>query len=183
MDARALAGTTPSMPVDALPVPIVAQETDYSCGAAALLALMQYWGVDQGLSETDLHDDLETTKKDGTPPFAMAEEATARGLKSNYRGDVTSEDLRDALTVGVTVILDIQADEPEDEDSGHYVVLVGMDGENAYVMDPSSGGSYAWLPLDELDARWHDERDHGAVFVEGTTVAAPPLGAVELERL
>lgn len=170
MDARALAGVTPTLPADALPVPVTGQETDYSCGAAALLACLQYWGVDQGIDEMDLYSDLMTTKRDGTPPFPIADEAEARGLKANYRGDVTVDDLRDALAAGLTVILDIQADE-DDPDSGHYVVMVGLDDSNVYVMDPSTGGRYAYLPLDELDERWHDEREHGAVFIEGTSPA------------
>jgi predicted double-glycine peptidase len=184
MDARPLTDTQPSMPEDALAVPLTGQDTDYSCGAAALLAVLRYWGVGQDVEESDLYEDIDTTERDGTPPDAMAEEAEARGLKANYRGDVTTDDLKDALTAGLTVILDIQSgDDPSSDDDGHYVVLVGMDDANAYVMDPASGGSYAWVPLDELDERWHDDEDHGALFIEGTSALSSPLADVELERL
>jgi hypothetical protein len=78
---------------------------------------------------------------------------------------MTLEDLRAALKRGETLILDIQAWRDESEantpwedlwEDGHYVVLSAMDSKNAYFMDPSVMGSYAFIPLSELPGRWHD---------------------------
>ena len=154
-------------PEDMLAVPRVQQETDYSCGAAALLAIFRFWDVDGGATEADLYDDIDTTERDGTAPEAMAEEAEARGLKSNFRDEVTVDDLRDAITAGYTVVLNIQADEPDEETSGHYVVAVAVDDQRVWFMDPSSG-DYESMRIDELEQRWHDGgMDNAALFISG----------------
>lgn len=160
----------PRMPADALAVPAVSQAYDYSCGAAALTAVLYYWQVFEG-HETDLYAALETTPKDGTEPRKLEEVAKSFGLSAAVKRDMTLDDLKDSLWKGETVILDIQAwrDKPggaygEDWDDGHYVVLIGMDERYAYVMDPSAVGGYAYIPLPELLERWHDAEDrHGRV--------------------
>lgn len=139
----------------------------------------------------------------------------ARKAKLALAGDTSLEALRKALCVGSaacvpctpsTVILDLQAwDVPGHDDSnewqdGHYVVLVGIDADdagNAYLMDPyvteSEGDkAYARIPLRDpksgLDARWHDsfgelppgetvppesQRFHrGAIFVRAGTAGS-----------
>lgn len=40
--------------------------------------------------------------------------------------------------------------------SGHYVVIVGYDEDNFYLMDPSTLGTYAFVPRAEFLKRWHD---------------------------
>ncbi len=151
------------LPPTALRVPIIRQGTDYSCGAAALLAVMTYWRVYDG-NERDLYGILETTPADGTEPDKIESGARVFGLHAELRENMTFEDLSAALGQGWTVILDVQAwsdssnttpwrDRWED---GHYVVLVGMDSRLAYLMDPSTAPGYAFVPLDELMDRWHD---------------------------
>ena len=63
----------------------------------------------------------------------------------------------------MTVIVDLQAwrdrtDLPWTEtwDDGHYMVLLGMDGENLYFEDPSLLGSRGTIPRSEFIDRWHD---------------------------
>ena len=41
-------------------------------------------------------------------------------------------------------------------DSGHYVVVIGMDVDNVYLMDPYTMGHYAFVPRAEFEKRWHD---------------------------
>lgn len=156
----------PRLPADALPVPLVAQATNYSCGTAALLAILYYWQVSEE-AESELYDRLDTTPQMGTEPGKIVEVAEEYGLQASYRQGWTVAELRAALAKRQTVIVDLQAwpDEPrdweKDWDDGHYVVLVGMDATRAYVMDPSSPGAYAWLPLGELEKRWHDVEGRG----------------------
>lgn len=181
---------TPRLPPNALRVPLVRQATSYSCGAAALLSLLFYWQGYDG-REDSLYKELGTTPKDGTPPESLIEAAARRGLEARLVEHMSLADLRDALQRGDTVILDIQAwrDKAvkrkwsETWEDGHYVVLVGMDKENAYVMDPSSLGAYGHIPLSELPERWHDyENRHGiirryhrlGIVIRGTK---PPKGA------
>lgn len=164
VDASAAAREA-KLPKNALPVPLVAQATDYSCGAAALLSVLYYWQEYDG-TESSLYPLLSTTPEDGTHPIKMTEVAGMFNLKASMRERMTVDDLKAALKKGDTIILDIQAwseggstpwkDRWED---GHYVVLVGMDSHFVYVMDPSAHGAYGYFPLSELIDRWHDYED------------------------
>jgi predicted double-glycine peptidase len=189
--------SAPVLPPKALKVPLVRQATTYSCGAAALLSVLFYWRVYDG-NESSLYAELGTTPENGTPPESIARVATRFGLTSQVKTGMTLSDLRGALARGATVILDIQAwrdpgggppawrDRWED---GHYVVLIGMDERRAYVMDPSTAGGYGWIPLAELEDRWHDYEDRGGrrvewvragIVLQGTTpTLEPPLTRVE----
>jgi predicted double-glycine peptidase len=160
------APTTPRLPSRALPVPLVSQATNYSCGAAALLSILYYWKVYDG-NETDLYKSLKTNKKNGTQPEKIVEVARQFGLEAHYVENMKLEELRDHLSKGHTVVVNLQAwrDESGKEaalpwsevwDSGHYVVLVAMDRKNAYFMDPSGHAGYTWVPISEMMDRWHD---------------------------
>ena len=185
---RAPGAPAPRLPANALPLPIVGQATDYSCGVASLLSALFYWQVYQG-HETDLYALLETTPQQGTEPAKIVEGARSFGLKADLREGSTLADLRAALTRGETVIVDFQAwhegegkpDWPNLWDDGHYAVVAGMDEHYIYLMDPSAGPGYAFVPLAEFEDRWHDFEDrHGprqehrrlAIFLKGKTPLA-----------
>ena len=76
--------------------------------------------------------------------------------------NMTVPDLEQHVKDGSTVILCCQAwgEKPteyqNDWKDGHYMVVVGMDDNNIYVMDPSTEARYNWLPITELESRWHD---------------------------
>lgn len=174
--ARPAATKGPRLPRDFLPIPIVQQSTDYSCGAAALLAVLQYWNAYDG-NESSLYPLLNTTPEDGTEPDKIASLAADLGLRASYKDGMTIDELHEALNKGRTVILDIQAwheaetrkqgprlpgREPnwrELWEDGHYVVLIALDDEFAYFMDPSAGPAYGFIPIPELLDRWHDYED------------------------
>lgn len=153
----------PKLPADYLPVPLIRQSTDYSCGAAALLAALYYWNAYDGM-ESSLYPLLATTPADGTEPSKLAEGARSFGLEAQLRENMSLEDLRLSLKKGETVILDLQAWRTPGStvpwsatwEDGHYVVLVGMDRSYVFVMDPSTPASYAYLPEKEFLDRWHD---------------------------
>lgn len=165
------AGRGTGLPPGTLPVPLVRQAASYSCGAAATAAVLRYWNVFEG-GESALYARLETTEKDGTDPRAMLRVVREFGLQAELGEGMDITELRRRLGRGETVILDIQAwaeDDPTPGDysdnweDGHYVVLVGLDEVNAYVMDPSVSAAYGWFPLAELPVRWHDYEDRGGV--------------------
>lgn len=166
-------GRGSGLPPGALAVPLVRQATPYSCGAAATAAVLRYWKVFEG-GESALYARLETTEKDGTDPRAMLRVAREFGLKAELAEGMGISDLRQRLGRGETVILDIQAwgegdptpgDYSDNWEDGHYVVLIGADEKNIYVMDPSISAAYGWFPLAELAARWHDYEDrNGTVW-------------------
>lgn len=167
----ALAGKpAPTLPRKHIPVPIMMQATDYSCGAAALLSVLYYWEAYEG-TESSLYPMLHTTPEHGTEPGMMASVAKELGLEASFKEGMTLDELREGLDRGDTIILDIQAwhepstkvsDSPnwrEIWEDGHYVVLIAMDKTNAYFMDSSAGISYGFIPIPELLDRWHDFED------------------------
>ena len=167
MDAEQLAFEPSEEDLD---VPPLQQETDFSCGAAALLAVMRYFGQGSELQEADLFDQLQTTPKNGTAPDNIVRVANKLGLHANWRTGIDVHDLQDALESNVPIILDIQAtDEVPSEQltDGHYIVLVGIDDEYIRYMDPSLG-DYDSMTLDDFELRWVDvDGPRGGIFVDG----------------
>ncbi len=160
----------PSLPSNALPVPIVRQSTDYSCGAAALLGVLHFFQLYEE-PESSLFASLKTTPKDGTAPDDLFLVAKDLGLEAEMRENTTLAELRTALQQGRPAILDIQAwsgeeTEPVWKDTweeGHYVVAIGMDKTYVYFMDPVVGTGYTYLTQKDLMDRWHDYEDRTGV--------------------
>ncbi|MGK5085840.1 C39 family peptidase [Bdellovibrionota bacterium FG-1] len=134
--STAFAAAKPLLPSDALRVPLVRQATDYSCGAAALASILYYWKVFDG-NESSLYALLETTPNDGTEPAKLVEGARSFGLDARMQENLSIADLQSFLSKGFTVIVDLQAWDSDRSlsgkpwkdvwESGHYVVLVGLD--------------------------------------------------------
>ena len=184
------------LPDNTLPVPLVRQHEDYSCGDVATLALLRYWKWDDfaHTPETALYAPLHTSAKDGTDPAPMADYLSrVAGVSAEYQsGDVGVADLERAVDRGEPPIVDIQAWQDvqrladlkpwqTDWNDGHYVVLVGYDARNFFFMDPSTHGTYAFIPRGELEARWHDvvgaanvHTQHMVIFVHATTTPHAP---------
>ncbi|MBI5622701.1 MAG: C39 family peptidase [Elusimicrobia bacterium] len=148
-----------------LRVPKTRQATDYTCGAAALQAVLAFFG--QEFREDELSKELGADPEQGTDFRRMAETAQARGLKVSVKKGAGLADLKAALDQGSPAILSLQAwaDAPTDYGQGwkdgHYVVAIGYDAKNFYFMDPSLLGHYGYISAAELTARWHDEESPG----------------------
>lgn len=168
---------------NAVYVPLVRQAYDYSCGAASLASCLYYWGVWDG-REPELYE-LLNTNYEGTSGAGIMAGAEYYGLLATSRSNLNLTDLRSYLAEGYTVILSIQSwgdweagvDMGTIWDDGHYVVLVGIDGDLVYLMDPSVAGEYRLLTVEELMACWHDYNDaggydyYGAIILRGDKVA------------
>ena len=144
-------------------VPDVRQSTTYSCGAAALQAVLSYYGIDK--RERALMEMLKTTEENGTSPENIVRVAKELGLQADPRENVTYESLIKAYREGVPVICAIQAwtDAPPEKRSwaadwedGHYVIIIGGDEQFVYVEDPSLLGTRGIIPKQEFLDRWHD---------------------------
>lgn len=175
------------IPASLLRVPMIRQQTGFSCGAAALQSVLQYWGrtIDD---ERLLYNRLGTKPEGGTRPKSIATVARELGLDAVARQLLTHDDLYWATKRGETVILSLQrwgANLPEEEcTDGHFVVLMGImgdDDEEVFVMDPYTG-TVAWMPASDLLDRWHDRAWPGepcdrrvAIFVKGKKAHPAPL--------
>jgi len=142
-------------------VPDVRQSTGYTCGAAALQAVLSYWGTSE--REDRLAARLRSTPDAGTHPLDIVRVAGEFGLAAELREGLALADLEAALASGTTVIVDLQAWRDgsgvpwtETWDDGHYMVLLGMDGANLYFEDPSLLGARGVIPRSEFVDRWHD---------------------------
>ncbi len=183
-----------ALPRNWVHVPVVTQQSNFSCGPAATLALLRYWRPEafESVGEADLYAPLETTHARGTEPEPIAALLRRNGLDAEYRhGDVTISDLERAVDEGQPPIVDLQAwtDHPtpyrETWDAGHYVVMVGYDEERLFFADPSTmtPDGYAFLPRNELEERWHDlaglsddRVERMAIFVRGRSPRPKTLG-------
>jgi len=173
-------------------VPDVRQSTGYTCGAAALQAVLARWGTSE--REDRLAVRLHSTPEAGTHPLDIVRVAREFGLSAELREALALSDLEAALAAGTSVIVDLQAwrdrtDLPWTEtwDDGHYMVLLSLDAANLYFEDPSLLGARGVIPRAEFVDRWHDYEGappldpsdrkyvHMALFIRGTGAApAPP---------
>ena len=142
-------------------IPDVRQSTGYTCGAAALQAVLAYWGTSE--REDRLAARLRSTPEAGTHPFEIIRVAREFGLTAELREGLDLSDLESALAAGTSVIVDLQAWRgntsipwTETWDDGHYMVLLKMDAENLYFEDPSLLGPRGVIPRAEFVDRWHD---------------------------
>ena len=168
-----------------LPLPLVRQSYDYSCGAASLASVLYYWDVWDG-REPELYLTLGTCN-DGTPGHKIIQVAESYGLNVKYENNIGVDRLRVLAEEGNTVILNIQAwgdnyshdmDWLEVWEDGHYVVLVGVLEDQVLMMDPSLAGRYGTLSIKEFEDRWHDWSDNGvdkeyhtAIIIKGSEPA------------
>ncbi len=173
LGAHAIKASLPVPPPPLLPVPLVSQARPWSCGAAALMAALVYFGVYDD-AESVLDAELGVTPEDGTRVDRIVAEARRYGLQADARVGLTFGDLERGLSRGEVVIVALQAwatkavtDWRTNWEDGHYVVVVGLSRDRVYVMDPSVRTGYAYLTRDQFLARWHDydvDRGHRTTF-------------------
>lgn len=173
-------------------IPDVRQGTGYSCGAAALQAVLAYWGTRE--REDRLIARLETTPEHGTHPEDIVRVAREFGLEADLREGLEVDDLEAGLSGGATVIVNLQAWREsnvlpwtETWEDGHYMVLLAADEHNLYFEDPSLLGSRGFIPIPEFLDRWHDYEGQApldasdrkyirmAIFIRGDEPAPPPV--------
>jgi len=177
-------------------VPDVRQSSGYTCGAAALQAVLARWGTSE--REDRLAARLHSTPEAGTHPADIVRVAREFGLAAELRDGLSLADLEAALAAGTSVIVDLQAWRDKTEipwtetwEDGHYMVLLGADALNLYFEDPSLLGVRGVIPRAEFVDRWHDyEGDppldpadkkyvHMALFLRGNGPAPAPPAAFE----
>jgi len=164
---------SPTTPPPLLPVPLVSQARPWSCGAAALMAALLYFGVYDD-PESTLDAELGVTPEEGTRVDSIVAEARRYGLQADARVGLSFADLEGGLSRGDVVIVALQAwasnavtDWRTNWEDGHYVVVVGLSRDRVYVMDPSVRTGYGFLTRDQFVQRWHDydlDRGHRTTF-------------------
>lgn len=158
---EASAGCTVSAVKHLLRVPMTRQNTDYTCGVTALQSVLGYYGFEKRLDELSIAVKPDPDK--GTDYLNMANYAKEQGFAVSIHTDMTLRELKNHIDHSEPVLLAIQAwaDTPnsylaQTNEDGHYVVAIGYDNKNIYLMDPSTLGHYTYIPTEEFLLRWHD---------------------------
>ena len=161
-----------------LRLPQVRQSTAYDCGAAALQAVLGYFGHDV---RRDRIIRLAGTGRHGTPVAGMKRVLAAYRLRFSARR-MSITQLKASIDKGHPVIILLQAwsrkggiDWAEEWAHGHYAVAIGHRSSTLFFMDPASIHITS-LTEKELLRRWHD-KDHGRRYVRYGIVVmatAPP---------
>jgi predicted double-glycine peptidase len=160
-------------PVRYAAVPDVRQEFSYDCGAAALRAVCESFGLRLGGQEVFVAM-LGSTETDGTPPVKLVSAGQELGLTpTEFRGDQGGGILRSHIAAGCPVIVPMQEDgvlaDRVGEWDGHYVVVTAADANGLVVQDPLEGPRrYDWPTFlnrwHDSDARGEEYRHYGIAF-------------------
>lgn len=139
------------------------QGTEYTCGPSALQAVLRYWGKD--VSEDEIAKLAGTTSEVGTFPEDLVRSAKELGFKAEARENLTLDEVAAFTAAGHPMIALAQAwlsaktlggKSVEDEwDSGHYIVVLGVDKDYVYFQDPYAMMSKAFVPRKAFEAHWH----------------------------
>jgi predicted double-glycine peptidase len=164
------------------------QSTEYTCGPSALQAVLRYWGRD--VAEDKIAELCKTTAEVGTHPEDLVRGAQALGFKATAKANLTLDEVAKFTAMGHPMIALAQVwlsqskskESVEDEwDSGHYIVVLGVDKDNVYFQDPYVLMSKAFMPRKLFEAHWHQvmggdvKKDpklmHVVIFVRGVKPA------------
>lgn len=137
------------------------QTFDFDCGAKALQIVMAYYGID--VREDQLIEDLKCSSK-GTSVQHMIAVAEQQGFRVVSQCGASLETIEAYMDQNHPVIVLVQAwadrymtleDWRNDEDDGHYVIVIGHSGPIIVFEDPASFRK-TWMTEEEFLARWHD---------------------------
>ena len=161
------------------------QSTEYTCGPSALQAVLRYWGKD--VAEDEIARLAGTTSEVGTFPEDLVRSAKALGFKAEVREGLTLDEVQKFTAAGHPMIALAQVwlsakgmggkSVEEEWDSGHYIVVLGVDKDYVYFQDPYALMSKAFLPRKVFEAHWHQAMGgdvakqpklmHVGIFVRG----------------
>ena len=134
-------------------VPFYAQQTDYTCGPAALRMALGFFGTHVG--ETHLVHEVHTSTDYGTHHRWLIAAPGHHRLHTRVHERASLRDIRAALRAGHPVIVHYL--EPEGND-GHYAVVVGVGATHVILNDPWFGEHFR-IPKRTFKRRWHDEKN------------------------
>jgi predicted double-glycine peptidase len=177
------------------------QTTEFSCGPAAVQAVLRHWGHD--VAEQTLMDLMETNSEVGTHPENIVRGVRSLGLQAELKQNVTLDELQHFTSSGNPVIALGQVwrsggqgsptSVADDWESGHYIVVLGVDKDNVYFQDPYLRMCKGFAPRKEFEAHWHQAMGgdlnnpkliHLAIFITGDEPAEDAgVEAVDLSSL
>lgn len=158
---------------------VVMQQRDFSCGAAALATVLNYYW-EENVSEGALlliiakllpPDELRDRVANGLTLTDLKRVAEVGGYKA-VLGKITVEKLVDTklpLVVGITV-----------DEYDHFVVCRGSDGEFVYLADPIFGKKK--VPVDEFAKQWQKNAILAVIKPNAKPKPMSPLLVSDVEK-
>src|SRR5437899_8588307 len=138
------------------------QVTEYSCGACALQAILSYWGKD--VDETHLMEILHTHAEEGTYPEDIVRGARSLGFDAEARDNLALDEVERFTAAGHPMIAlgqfwlsekEMAVSVTEEWETGHYIVVLGVDKDYVYFQDPFASMSKAFVPRKIFEEHWH----------------------------
>jgi uncharacterized protein len=168
------------------------QVTEYSCGACALQAVLSHWGSD--VEEEDLMRILATSSEVGTYPEDIVRGARSLGFEAEAKENLTLDEVERFTAEGHPMIAlgqfwlserEMAASLADEWETGHYIVVLGVDKEYVYFQDPFVRMSKAFVPRKTFEEHWHQVMGgkletnpklvHLGIFVRGKASAERPV--------
>ena len=139
-----------------LPVANFKQRTNYSCGAASMLMVLEYFG--RKFTEKQMIRMARATPEKGTDMKDMVAVAKSLGFKTRWKQNWTLQEVKKELNIGLPVIVNFQHSPKFGE--GHYAVIVGYTDDEFIISDPSNDESaYRREKIEHFMKRWYELED------------------------
>lgn len=157
------------MSVEDLPVKEYTQETEWSCGPAALKILLSHYG--HNVSEDQLIELSGTTPAAGATHAGLINAAHKLGYHVMATDNAAEGLLPTLIKSGAPVLIDFQGA----SGGGHYVAAIGMDSERVHIEDPRRhGGNHYTLDWNLFNARWYNVTYGDKKFINRWLMAIYP---------
>lgn len=128
------------------------QETQWTCSAACMKAVLQHHGIE--ISESEAVAMIGARPGRGAECNEIADAARAMSLDAFEYSFDSLDQAKTLLDQDLPIICDIQSF--NNPGKGHYVVMVGIDNTHVKLMDPNTPGNQRVISREEMDSRWWD---------------------------
>ena len=139
------------------------QETQWTCSAAALRAVLLHYGDDW--PEKVLVPLIGARPQRGAETTEIAEAARALGYDVFEYSFASVAHAKLLLDQDIPIICDIQSFKYRNK--GHYVVMTKVDDAGVHLMDPNvpEEGNVRVIPIEDMEGRWWDLRMKGRALM------------------
>jgi ABC-type bacteriocin/lantibiotic exporter with double-glycine peptidase domain len=150
-------------------LPIITQCNESSCGVACVQSILSHYNI--GTYQEELYSKLKLDKENGIEIKNIIKFFKTNNFDVHVKTNTSINDIKQFLKNKIPVLTVFQAWKSDNIkswssiwDCGHYSVIIGIDNNNIYMMDPMIIGSYGYIPIDEFEERWHDIDVHKHIF-------------------
>lgn len=175
---RGIEGEAPRQGLTLLNLTAVQQTTDYTCGPAAVLSLLRFYGRDG--DEMQLARQMGTNDKVGTTPENMAKWLQKNGFIVNWGEHGSLGMLQENLTKHIPTLVEWS------DWGGHWAIVIGYDTRNTanpdddviifadpYDAHDDRPDGISWFNAQRFDYMWYDALLFGRLMEKVFITAIP----------